>query len=273
MVMLWIWANILCDRIATEILEYRRKAYTTSRIVPPFYYSAYILDIICFNSEYPVLGWRRTSSDPYPIHIYHKQLWKAHYKNNLYRICNGFVLPVYYSIFNKPTPRISQEALIDLTAVGSWFGEAKFTYVWLFGIITKPHVLPLYVPDKLLARELAYQVTVEGMSKTLRDSKKHMWPTFPLWCGIFTLHNYKHAEKEANKIQMLNLATIPNRKFDPRKVAYNVTSQAKLTKFDHEANDFDDLFASAEIFYWVKGLAHIKYGEEGLEKFNRFKAQ
>jgi len=84
------WANILSNRLATEILEYRRKAYTTSRIIPPFYYSAYILDIICFNSECSVLRWKWTSQDPNPIHIYHKQLWKAHCKNHLYKICNGF---------------------------------------------------------------------------------------------------------------------------------------------------------------------------------------
>lgn len=48
---------------------------------------------------------------------------------------------------------------------------------------------------------------------------------------------------------MLNLATIPNRQYDPRNVAYNVISQAKLTRFDHEEDEFDDLFFSAEIFY------------------------
>lgn len=45
---------------------------------------------------------------------------------------------------------------------------------------------------------------------------------------------------------MLNLATIPSRQFDPRKVAYNVLEQAKLTKFDHEKDDFDDLFSLVE---------------------------
>jgi len=58
--------------------------------------------------------------------------------------------------------------------------EEKFTYIRLFGILTKPHVLPLYVPYKLLARELAYEIKVEGTSKTLRNSKKQVWPIFPL---------------------------------------------------------------------------------------------
>lgn len=42
---------------------------------------------------------------------------------------------------------------------------------------------------------------------------------------------------------MLNLAIIPNRPYDRRQVAYNVTSQAKLAKFDHKADELDDLFS------------------------------
>lgn len=264
------WANILSDRIATEILEHRRKRCATTLVIPPFHYSTYILNIICFNSEYPILEWKWNPQDPNPIHIYHKELWKAHYRNHLYIIFNGFVLPVYYSIFNKPSPRISEEAGIDLTTVGSWFGEEKFTYVRLFGSLTTPHVLPMYVLDKLFPWELAYQITVARMSKTLTDFKKHMWPTFPLWCGTFTLHDYKHAEKEAKKIQISNLVTIPRRQYDPKKASYNVTSQANLTRFDHKEDIFDDLFSSTELFFHVKGLAMTKIG---IEKFSRIRAQ
>ena len=82
------------------------------------------------------------------------------------------MLPIYYAIFDKPAPKISTEAEVDLTIVGNWFGEDKFTYIRIFGSLAKPHVLPLYVPDKLLARELTYQITTKGTSKTLRNSKK-----------------------------------------------------------------------------------------------------
>ena len=118
---------------------------------------------------------------------------------------------MYYAIFNKPTPRLSNEASVDLTAIGSWFGEERFTYIRLFSSLANPHVLPLYIPDKLLARELAHHITVEGMSRTLRDSKKHICLTFPLQCGAFTLHDFKHEEKEAEKLKLLKLATIPKR--------------------------------------------------------------
>lgn len=72
---------------------------------------------------------------------------------------------------------------------------------------------------------------------------------------------------------MLNLATIPNKQYGPRKVAYNVLEQAKLTRFDHEKDEFDDLFSSAETLFQVKTLARIRYKDEGLEEFNRLREQ
>lgn len=74
---------------------------------------------ICFNSNFPILGWKWTIQDLTPIHIHHKYLWKYGYKNHIYSICHGFVLPVHQAIFNKPIPRVSDEANIDLTSIGS----------------------------------------------------------------------------------------------------------------------------------------------------------
>lgn len=54
------WGNILSHKLATTVLEFRNKSRVTERFIPPFYYSAYILDTLCFNSEFPVLGSRWT---------------------------------------------------------------------------------------------------------------------------------------------------------------------------------------------------------------------
>ena len=51
------------------------------------------------------------------------------------------------------------------------------------------------------------------------------------------------------KINTLNLATLPNRRFDLKKVAYNALEQTKLTKFKHKDDEFDDLFSSAESLF------------------------
>lgn len=78
------------------------------------------------------------------------------------------MLPIYEIIFHKKTPRISPEAKIELLRVGNYFGEELFTYVQIFGNIHNPHVLPLYVPNKILPREIIYQTMGSGISKVLK---------------------------------------------------------------------------------------------------------
>jgi len=36
------WETILSDKLATVVLEFRNKSRITERVIPPFYYSAYI---------------------------------------------------------------------------------------------------------------------------------------------------------------------------------------------------------------------------------------
>ena len=69
-------------------MQYRKDK--NSGNTPPFHLCAYILDALCFNSKFPILGWKLTSQELVPIHIYHKLLWKVHFKNHVYRICHDF---------------------------------------------------------------------------------------------------------------------------------------------------------------------------------------
>lgn len=55
----------------------------------------------------------------------------------------------------------SKEAKVDIFPVARWFGKETFTYIRVFGSTTSTHVLRYYVPDKLLAREIAYQTAGE----------------------------------------------------------------------------------------------------------------
>ena len=64
------------------------------------------------------------------------------------------------------------------------FGEELFTYVRIYGSPIAPHVLPLYVPSKLLAREVSYQTVGNGLTKSLKEAKKSISPSFPICCGL-----------------------------------------------------------------------------------------
>ena len=92
------WSIILSDKIANRILEYRKDKGIGNTTL--FYFCAYILDALCFKSKFPILGWKWTPKDIIPIHIYHKLLWKVHFKSHVYRICHSFLISVYQTIFN-----------------------------------------------------------------------------------------------------------------------------------------------------------------------------
>jgi len=66
------WHTILFDNPATAISEYCQKRSTSIGNLPPFYFSAYIMDVIYFYTKFPIRGWKWTLQDPYPIHLNHK---------------------------------------------------------------------------------------------------------------------------------------------------------------------------------------------------------
>lgn len=71
----------------------------------------------------------------------------------------------------------------------------------------------------------------------------------------------------------LGLAIPPNRQFDPNKTAYNALEQAKLTKFDHAKDMFDDLFSLADSISQVMSRSKAEYKDDKLIEFHRLREQ
>lgn len=44
----------------------------------------------------------------------------------------------------------------DLLRIRACFVEELFTYIKIWGSNEDPHVLPLYIPEKLLSQEIVY---------------------------------------------------------------------------------------------------------------------
>ena len=114
------------------------------------------MDVVCFTSDFPTMGWKWTTQDPSPIHVYHNILWESKYETHFYKICHGVMLPLFQVVFHENTPILFKESKADFKSIGKWFGEELFTYVRVFGSLDQAHVIPLYVPDKILARETSY---------------------------------------------------------------------------------------------------------------------
>ena len=115
------WGAIFSNNIATQIHEYKYNHSISSKIFPPFYMSAYIMDVICFTSYFPTMGWKWTTQDPLPIHVYHSMLWDSKYKNHFYKVYHGFMLHLFQVVFNEKAPRLSKEAQVDFSSIGKCF--------------------------------------------------------------------------------------------------------------------------------------------------------
>jgi hypothetical protein len=52
--------------------------------------------------------------------------------------------------------------------MADWYLEVKFLYIGVFGTFVPPYALLLFLPDKLLCREIARQTVLGRISKELK---------------------------------------------------------------------------------------------------------
>ena len=126
------WLPLIDAATNVDIINYRSKRSLSQRIYPPFYLSTYAMDSICYVSKFPIMGWKWTTQDPLPIHVYDKILWDSQFIPHFYQICHGLILPLYKMLYDEDPLRCSPEAQIDIIPIARWFGEEWFTYVRVF---------------------------------------------------------------------------------------------------------------------------------------------
>lgn len=96
-------AQILFDNLEKSILEYKRKRSPSLRVYPPFFMSALIMDTIYFSFKFPIMGWKWSTYDLLPIHVYHNILWECQFHPHCYKICQGVMLPNHKQVYNQPS--------------------------------------------------------------------------------------------------------------------------------------------------------------------------
>jgi hypothetical protein len=177
------WGKILSDNLTKETTEYQME---NSKAQPvSFYMSAYIMDVICYMSPFPLMNWRWNPACAEPIHVYHSKLWEENVKDFFYEICHYVVIHVHQILYGYAPPRISEKIVGNLRTIADWFIEESFSYVKVFGCSICPHTLPKFLPDRLVCREVAYQIITRGIDKEIKEAHKKFWPIFPLQVGKF----------------------------------------------------------------------------------------
>ena len=90
------------------------------------------------------------------MHVYHLKLWEDNAKDLFYEICNWVVVSMHTAIYGYPPPRISDKIVTNLGKIEDWYIEDNFSYIRVFSCYASPHALPIFIPDRLVCREVSY---------------------------------------------------------------------------------------------------------------------
>jgi hypothetical protein len=73
-----------------------------------------------------------------------------------------------------------------------------YTYLRICGATATPHLLPKYVPNRLVLGEIAYQTVLQGFNASLlKEARKNLIP-YNFSLGHYYLKDPRHARQEAS---------------------------------------------------------------------------
>jgi hypothetical protein len=244
------WHKILSDNLTKEVVKYKEARLKGQPI--SFYMSAYIMDAIFFMTHFPLMNWSWNVSCPEPVHKYHSALWEENAKDVFYDVCHYVIIPLHKIFFGCEPPRISDAVIESLKSVADWFIEENFSYVRVYGCSIPPHALPKFLPDRLVCREVAYQLAKGGIGLELKALQKKAWPSFPVYVGKFTLSNLGHSKAEAESLEEVKLVNIEHRKHDPYQIISQHYIHCNLKAYEHEVSVYDDIFKDVKSYEEVQ---------------------
>jgi hypothetical protein len=94
-----------------------------------------------------------------------------------------YSFPLYTLSFLDSLDRISFEARNGLKGVGDWFFYKYYTLIRVYGTTWTPHIFPYFFVDRILMREIKYQIMGSRVTTLLQTNNKRLWPIFPLHIG------------------------------------------------------------------------------------------
>jgi hypothetical protein len=212
------WGAIISKQLSTCI----RQAQTPKEgETPSFYMASYLLDIICARNVFSGMNLNWHSSE-LPVHVYFNILWENRYKKSYALICDQFIARIYFLLFRKECPRLSEEAKKVISKVGHWYLDERETYIRVFGATGAPHLLPIYVPDRLVLGEICYQTILQGYNATLVKDKKRAFIPYGFHIGFYMVKDTAHAKQEGLSQLEFWFQTVDFANMIPRAWSYNM---------------------------------------------------
>eukprot|EP01018_Ginkgo_biloba_P037210 Gb_31601 [translate_table: standard] len=167
--------------------------------------ASYIVDA-CYaylEFKHPLFpAWSQVSNSP--IHVLLGALNVHKYRNHIIPICTHFYPPIYKAINGTDMLRVSEAGRQDLNSIGAWWYFKDVAIIRVEGTLIPPIALPPYVPDRLIALEMARQCFYGVVGKCKVVSRRP-YPYLPFKIGDVYLQNWPSLEKFAREIETMNL--------------------------------------------------------------------
>lgn len=136
------------------------------------------------------------------------------------RICDNFFALLYQLVLHKPTTGLSKEAIEIVSLLGDWYINEDNAYIKIYVATKPPHMLPRYVPNIPVLKEVAYQTIMHGFNDSLIKDQKKLCPTYLLYIGLYKLNNSTFARMEAKAIQHYKFVEEIFKRHDLQKVVF-----------------------------------------------------
>jgi hypothetical protein len=107
-------------------------------------------------------------------------------------------------------PQLTDNAKKIISHIGNWYIQENITYIRICGATEAPHLLPKYVPDRLVVGEIAYQIVLQGFNASLlKEAKKNIFIPYGFRIEHYFIKDLKHERKEAtNHLELSSIGTI-----------------------------------------------------------------
>ena len=209
------------------------------------------------------MNWSWNSTYPEPIHEYHSKIWEENAKDSFYEIFYFVVIPLHQMIYDYAPPRISELVIGSLRVIVDWFIEKNLSYNRVFRCLITPHALPKFLPDRLVCREVAYQIVIGGIEIKLKTTQKKAWPVFPVQIGKFSLLNLGHSKVEVAALEGVKLVDLEHKKHDPYQLVGKHMSHYNMKAYEHDESPWDDMFKGTRTYEEV--LERVQTLPSGLQ--------
>jgi hypothetical protein len=109
-------------------------------------------------------------------------------------------------------------------------------------------VLPKFLPDRLVCREVAHQIVTGGIGIELKRTQKKYWSVFPIQIGKFLLLNLDHSKVEVTVLEEVKLVHLEHRNHDPCQLVGKHMEDYNMKAYEHEKSLCDDMFKGTRTY-------------------------